>query len=78
MKRGDFIRLAIALAIAIIFIETGAARLPTSKVVLKHQPVFVYARPAMAAGARRIIREGGEIGNVIRRASARDVGRVRR
>lgn len=77
MKRGDFIRLAIALAIAIIFIETGAARLPTSKVVLKHQPVFVYARPAMAAGARRIIREGGEIGDVIRRASAREALRMR-
>ena len=77
MKRGDFVRLAIALAIAIIFIQTGAARLPTTKVVLKHQPVFVYARPAMAAGARRIIREGGELGGAIRRASAREALRMR-
>ena len=78
MKRGDFIRLAIAVVIAIIFIQTGAARLPeASTVVLKHRPVFVYARPMMVAGAKRVIREGHELGGVIRRASAREALRMR-
>jgi 3D (Asp-Asp-Asp) domain-containing protein len=77
MKRGDFLRLAIAVAIAILFIGTGAARLPTSNIVLKHRPVFVYARPAMVAGARTVIREGRALGGVIRRASAREAFRMR-
>ncbi len=78
MKRGDFLRLAIAVAIAIIFIQTGAARLPVaSNVVLKHRPVFVYARPAMVAGARTVIREGHELGAIMRRASAREALRMR-
>jgi len=77
MKLGELVRLAVALVIAIIFIETGSARLPTSRVVLKHQPVFVYARPAIVAGAKRVIREGSELGGVIRRASAREALRMR-
>jgi 3D (Asp-Asp-Asp) domain-containing protein len=77
VKLGDFVRLAITLSLAIIFIVTGAARLPTSKIVLKHQPVFVYARPALVAGARRVLREGGELGGVIRRASAREALKMR-
>jgi 3D (Asp-Asp-Asp) domain-containing protein len=77
MKRGEIIRLVIAVVIAIVFIKSGAMRLPTSKVVLKHQPVFVYARPAMVASAKRVIREGREIGGVIRRASAREALRMR-
>ena len=78
MKRGDFIRLAVAVVIAIIFIQTGAARLPqASTVVLKHRPVFVYARPMVVAGAKRVIREGHELGGVIRRASAREALRMR-
>ena len=78
MKRGELIRLAIAVVIAIIFIETGAARLPAaSTVVLKHRPVFVYARPVMLAGAKRMIREGNALGGVIRRASAREALRMR-
>ncbi len=77
MKRGDFVRLAIALVIALVFIRTGAARLPTARVVLKHQPVFVYARPALVAGAKKVIHEGSEIGGVIRRASAREALRMR-
>jgi 3D (Asp-Asp-Asp) domain-containing protein len=77
MRRGDFVRLAIALVIAIIFIETGAAHLPASQVVLKHQPVFVYARPVMIAGAKRVIHEGSELGGAIRRASAREALRMR-
>lgn len=78
MKRGELIRLAIAVVIAIIFIETGAARLPAANtVVLKHRPVFVYARPMMLAGAKMAIREGRELGGVIRRASAREALRMR-
>jgi len=78
MKRGELIRRAVAVVIAIIFIETGAARLPAaSTVVLKHRPVFVYARPAMLAGAKRMIREGNALGGVIRRASAREALRMR-
>lgn len=78
MKRGDLILLAVALVVATLFIVTGAARLPiASNVVLKHRPVFVYARPAMAAGAKRVIREGHELGDVIRRASAREALRMR-
>ena len=77
MKRGEIIRLAVAVLIAIVFIKSGAMRLPTSKVVLKHQPVFVYARPAMVASAKRVIREGRELGGVIRRASAREALRMR-
>ena len=77
MKRGDFIRLAIAVIIAIVFIQSGSMRLPASQVVLKHQPVFVYARPAMVASAKRVIREGNYIGGVIRRASAREALRMR-
>jgi 3D (Asp-Asp-Asp) domain-containing protein len=78
MKRGELIRLVVAVVIAIIFIETGAARLPASTtVVLKHRPVFVYARPMMLAGAKRMIREGTALGGVIRRASAREALRMR-
>jgi 3D (Asp-Asp-Asp) domain-containing protein len=77
MKRGDVIRLVVAVAIAILFIQTGAARLPAANVVLKHRPVFVYARPVMVAGAKKIISEGRNIENVIRRASAREALRMR-
>jgi 3D (Asp-Asp-Asp) domain-containing protein len=77
LRRGDFVRLAIALVIALVFIRTGAARLPTARVVLKHQPVFVYARPALVAGAKKVIHEGSEIGGAIRRASAREALRMR-
>jgi len=77
VKRGDFVRLIVALVIALVFIETGTTRLPTRKVVLKHEPVFVYARPVFAAGARKVISEGSEIGGAIRRASAREALRMR-
>ena len=78
MKRGDLILLAVALVVATLFIVTGAARLPiASNVVLKHRPVFVYATPVMKAGAKRVIRESHELGDVIRRASAREALRMR-
>jgi 3D (Asp-Asp-Asp) domain-containing protein len=78
MKRGDLILLVVALVVATLFIVTGAARLPIAgNVVLKHRPVFVYATPVMRAGAKRVIREGHELGDVIRRASAREALRMR-
>jgi len=78
MKRGDLVLLAVALVVATLFIVTGAARLPiASNVVLKHRPVFVYASPVMAAGAKRVVREGHALGDVIRRASAREALRMR-
>ena len=78
MKRGDLVLLAVALVVATLFIVTGAARLPiASNVVLKHRPVFVYATPVMTAGAKRVMREGHELGDVIRRASAREALRMR-
>jgi 3D (Asp-Asp-Asp) domain-containing protein len=77
LKRSDLVRLAIALVIALAFIRSGATRLPTREVVLKHEPVFVYARPVLVAGARRVIHEGSEIGGAIRRASAREAMRMR-
>jgi 3D (Asp-Asp-Asp) domain-containing protein len=78
MKRGELVRLMVAVAIAILFIETGAMRLPVaSNVVLKHQPVFVYAKPAFTAGAKKVIHEGKELGGIIRRASAREALRMR-
>ena len=78
MKRGEIIRLLVAVAVAILFIQTGAARLPAaSNVVLKHRPVFVYARPAMLAGAKRVIRESNSITDAIRRATAHEALRMR-
>lgn len=78
MKRGEIIRLLVAVLVAIIFIQTGAARLPAaSNVVLKHRPVLVYAKPAMIAGAKRVIRESEKVGEAIRRASAHEALRMR-
>ena len=77
MKRSDLIRLVVALVIALVFIQTGATRLPTRKIVLKHEPVFVYARPVLVSGAKRVIHEGSKLGGVIRRASAREAMRMR-
>ena len=43
MKHGDLLRLTVAVVIAIIFIGTGAARLPIGKAAYVHAPVLVYA-----------------------------------
>ena len=47
MKRSEWMRLSIALVIAIIFIGTGAARLPIGKAAYTHAPVLVYAEPLL-------------------------------
>ena len=47
MKRGDLILLGVALFVAIIFIGTGAARLPVGRAAYVHAPVLVYAEPLL-------------------------------
>jgi len=76
MKRGDLVRLALALIVAMAFIRTGAARLPIGKTVIKHSPVMVYAEPLMdplVVTARKVITGGGQF----RRATAGEAIRMR-
>lgn len=76
MKRGDFLRLVIAGVIAIIFIGTGAARLPIGKAVLVHNPVVVYAEPLfdpLVVTAKKVVSGRGQF----RRATAGEAIRMR-
>lgn len=76
MKRGDWLRLAVAVVIAIIFIGTGAARLPIGKAAYVHAPVIVYAEPLidpLVVTAKKIITAKGEY----RRATAAEALRMR-
>ena len=76
MKRGDYARLAIALIIAIVFIGTGAARLPIGKAAYVHAPVLVYAEPLLdplVVTAKKIVKSGGQY----RRATAGEAIRMR-
>jgi 3D (Asp-Asp-Asp) domain-containing protein len=76
MKRGDLISLAIAVVIAIIFIGTGAARLPIGKAAYVHAPVLVYAEPLLdplVVTAKKIATERGQV----RRATAGEALRMR-
>lgn len=76
MKRGDLIRLALALIVATMFITTGAARLPVGRSVIRHSPVAVYAEPLMdpfVVTAKKLIRERGQF----RRATAGEAIRMR-
>ena len=76
MKRGDYIRLAIAVIIAVIFIGTGAARLPIGKAAYVHAPVLVYAEPLLdplVVTAKKIVKDAGQF----RRASAGEALRMR-
>ncbi|HXV18099.1 MAG TPA: 3D domain-containing protein [Gemmatimonadaceae bacterium] len=76
MKRGDLISLAIAVVIAIIFIGTGAARLPIGKAAYVHAPVLVYAEPLLdplVVTAKKIATERGQF----RRATAGEALRMR-
>jgi 3D (Asp-Asp-Asp) domain-containing protein len=45
MKKTDWIRLAIASALALVFVLTGAARLPIGSRIIRHSPVVVYGEP---------------------------------
>lgn len=76
MKRRDFVRLAIAVVIAIVFIGTGAARLPIGKAAYVHAPVLVYAEPLLdplIVTAKKIARDRGQF----RRATALEAIRMR-
>ncbi|HEX6574828.1 MAG TPA: 3D domain-containing protein [Gemmatimonadaceae bacterium] len=76
MKRGDWMRLGIAAVIAIIFIGTGAAKLPVGKAAYVHAPVLVYAEPLLdplVVTAKKIATSKGEF----RRATAHEALRMR-
>ena len=76
MKRGDYVRLAVAVIIAVIFIGTGAARLPIGKAAFVHAPVLVYAEPLLdplVVTAKKIVMEAGQF----RRATAGEAIRMR-
>ncbi|HUQ48284.1 MAG TPA: 3D domain-containing protein [Gemmatimonadaceae bacterium] len=76
MKRGDVLLLAVAMAIAIIFIGTGAARLPVGRAAYEHAPVLVYAEPLLdplVVTAKKIVKDAGQY----RRASAGEAIRMR-
>src|SRR5690349_17852018 len=76
MKRGDWLRLSVAAVIAIIFIGTGAAKLPVGKAAYVHAPVLVYAEPLLdplVVTAKKIATSKGEF----RRASAGEAIRMR-
>jgi len=76
MKRGDLMRLTVAVVIAIIFIGTGAARLPIGKAAYVHAPVLVYAEPLLdplVVTAKKIVRDAGQY----HRASAGEALRMR-
>src|SRR3569832_889062 len=76
MKRGDWMRLSSAGLIAIIFIGTGATRLPIGKAAYVHAPVLVYAEPLLdplVVTAKKIASSRGEY----RRATAAEALRMR-
>lgn len=76
MKRGDVVLLAVAMVIAIIFIGTGAARLPVGRAAFVHAPVLVYAEPLLdplVVTAKKVVRDGGQY----HRASALEAIRMR-
>jgi 3D (Asp-Asp-Asp) domain-containing protein len=76
MKRGDWLRLSIAALIAIIFIGTGAAKLPVGNAAYVHAPVLVYAEPLLdplVVTAKKIATSKGEF----RRATALEAIRMR-
>lgn len=76
MKRGDVVLLAVAMVIAIIFIGTGAARLPIGRAAYVHAPVLVYAEPLLdplVVTAKKIVKDAGQY----HRASALEAIRMR-
>ena len=76
MKRGDVLLLGLAMAIAILFIGTGAARLPIGRAAFEHAPVLVYAEPLLdplVVTAKKVVKDVGQY----RRASAGEAIRMR-
>jgi 3D (Asp-Asp-Asp) domain-containing protein len=76
MKRGDVVLLAVAMVIAMIFIGTGAARLPVGRAAYEHAPVLVYAEPLLdplVVTAKKVVKDAGQY----HRASAGEAIRMR-
>ncbi len=76
LKRADLFTGVVAVAIAILFIGTGAARLPIGKAAYAHAPVLVYAEPLLdplVVTAKKIAKDRGQF----RRASAGEAIRMR-
>jgi 3D (Asp-Asp-Asp) domain-containing protein len=76
MKRGNLMTLTLAVVIAVIFVGTGAAKLPIGRAVIAHAPVIVYAEPLLdplVVTAKKIVKSGGEF----RRATAAEAIRMR-
>ena len=76
MKRSDVATMTVAVAIAALFVATGAARLPIGKTVVKHSPIVVYAEPLLdplVVTAKKIVKEKGQF----RRATASEAIRMR-
>ena len=76
MKRGNLMTLTLAVVIAVIFVGTGAAKLPIGKTLIEHAPVIVYAEPLLdplVVTAKKIVKSGGEF----RRATAAEAIRMR-
>ncbi len=76
MKRGDVVRLVVAIVIAVIFIGTGATRLPIGRAAFIHAPVLVYAQPLLdplVVTAKKIVKDAGQF----HRASAGEALRMR-
>src|SRR5665647_1942937 len=76
MKRGDVVLLAVAMVIAILFIGTGAARLPVGHAAYVHAPILVYAEPLLdplMVTAKKVVRDAGQY----HRASAGEALRMR-
>ncbi len=76
MKRSELTTLLTALVIAIVFIGSGAARLPIGRTAFKHAPVLVYATPLLdplVVTAKKIVKEKGQF----RRATAGEALRMR-
>jgi 3D (Asp-Asp-Asp) domain-containing protein len=76
LDRADIIRALIAVAVAAVFIGTGAAHLPIGHSVYRHAPVVVYAEPLLdplVVTAKKVISERGQF----RRATAHEAIRMR-
>jgi 3D (Asp-Asp-Asp) domain-containing protein len=76
MKRSELTTLLTALVIAIVFIGTGAAKLPIGTTAFRSAPVFVYAEPLLdplVVTAKKIVKDKGQF----RRATALEAIRMR-
>ncbi|MEO5590020.1 MAG: 3D domain-containing protein [Gemmatimonadaceae bacterium] len=76
MKRSDLVTFGLAVTVAILFIGTGAVRLPVGKSAYVHAPVLVYAVPLLdplVVTAKKIVRDAGQF----KRASAHEALRMR-